>query len=242
MEHFTVVVAGENPEKLISTYDSNIKVEKYVVYEFAKADEYKRKKIDAYKTLLDADISDSDKQFVKNCIDEWEGMSPTDFFLDISAGYDIDSETGDAVSTENPNGKYITINIPPKYIKGFSLKNGTSAFSALKEDIDWEPDITPHKVAWETVVEHKAPVTDEEKKIFENMKDKNWYFSLFKDKEDFIKSVTSFWATAFLSEDTGWVELESHIPQFKWTKEFYDRFIAPLSEKTLLTMYECVRG
>ena len=244
MEHFTVIVAGESPDKLLSAYDSNKKVDKYVVYEFARAEEYRQMKINAYSSLLNADISEADKQFVKDCIEEWKAMSVNDFFLDISAGYDFDEETGDAVSTENPDGKYVSINNPPKYTEGFMLKNGSTAYSAKKGNIDWErlTNTKPNEIAWETVVEHKTPVTEEEKAIFENMKDKNWYFSLFKDKEDFIKSVSSFWATAFLSKETGWVELEYNVPQFEWTKGFFDRFIAALPNDTLLTIYECVRS
>lgn len=246
MEHYTVIVAGKNPEKLMATYDSNNKVERYVVYEYAKAAEYQRKKIEAYKTLLDADISEADKQFVRDCIEEWEGMTPEDFFLDISAGYDFDEETGDAVSTDNPDGKFISYKKVPRYAEPFILKDGKTDYTARKKDIDWSrmhlANTEPHEIAWDTVIEHKKPKTDEERTIYENMKDKVWYFNLFKDKDEFIKSVTSFWGTAFLSEETGWVELESHIPQFKWVREYYDRFIAPLPEGTVLTMYECVRS
>ena len=41
--HFNVLVAGVNHPSLMDKYDSNRMVEKYVAFEYAKAEEYRKK-------------------------------------------------------------------------------------------------------------------------------------------------------------------------------------------------------
>ena len=55
-------------------------------------------------------------------------------------------------------------------------------------------------------------------------------------------SNTSFWGYAFLSEKTGWVELEETVNQFEWVKNFFNRFIAPLGDNDKISIYECLRN
>ena len=71
------------------------------------------------------------------------------------------------------------------------------------------------------------------------MKNRTMYFSKFKTKENYVIHSTAFWGYAFLSEKTGWKELEEHMNQFDWVSHFYDNFIKPLDENTLLTIFEC---
>ena len=56
-----------------------------------------------------------------------------------------------------------------------------------------------------------------------------------------MASNTAFWGYAFLSEKTGWVELEDNEEQFKWVVNFYNKFIKPQSDDTLISIYECRR-
>jgi hypothetical protein len=37
----------------------------------------------------------------------------------------------------------------------------------------------------------------------------------------------------------GWVELDDGMDQFVWVRNFYESFIDPLPDDTLLTIYEC---
>ena len=72
------------------------------------------------------------------------------------------------------------------------------------------------------------------------MKNRMAYFDNFEDREHYIASMTAFWGLAFVDK-SGWYELDGKQKQFDWVVNFYDRFIKPLPDDTLLTIYECVR-
>lgn len=88
-------------------------------------------------------------------------------------------------------------------------------------------------------MEGSAPTDGQEEHIYENMKNRTEYFSNFNSKDDYVMYNISFWGYAFLSEETGWKEYEEGIKQIDWVKHFYDKFIKPLPDNTLLTIYEC---
>jgi hypothetical protein len=72
------------------------------------------------------------------------------------------------------------------------------------------------------------------------MKNLDAYFLNFEGREHYIASNTAFWGLAFVDAN-GWHELSPADKQFDWVIGFYDRFISPLPDDTLLTIYECVR-
>ena len=90
-------------------------------------------------------------------------------------------------------------------------------------------------------MEGKEPKTEEDKIVYENMKNRKAYFEKYGDKKTYVISNTAFWGYAFLSEKEGWKELEPNVNQFIWVSQFFDRFIEPLDDNTLLTIYECVK-
>ena len=98
-----------------------------------------------------------------------------------------------------------------------------------------------YKGAWEVVVEGRKPKDEQEQLIYDNMKNREAYFMKYGDKKTYIISNTAFWGYAFLSEKEGWKELEPNINQFVWVSQFYNRFIEPLPDNTLLTIYECTK-
>ncbi len=92
--------------------------------------------------------------------------------------------------------------------------------------------------AWEMVMYGSGPVNDYENQIYDNMKARTAYFEKFGNKEAYVLSNTAFWAYAFVSKN-GWIELEDNVDQFTWVRNFYEMFIDPLPDDTLLTIYEC---
>ena len=77
--------------------------------------------------------------------------------------YEYDPETGNAISTKNPDGKFDSYRIAGNFAMPFILKNGKEVYSALKGDIDWEKmnaDPTPYETAWDLVVGGKKPKND----------------------------------------------------------------------------------
>ena len=120
--------------------------------------------------------------------------------------------------------------------------DGREVFQARKKDVDWSKmHLNSKKVyenAWDMVIGKKKPKTDEEKIIYENMRNRVEYFRLFETKDNYVMQSTAFWAYAFVDENN-WYELDETTSQFEWVKNFYDRFIKPLDGNTLLTIFEC---
>lgn len=246
-EHFNIIVIGDNHTTLTEKYDASYKVEPYVVFKFSEVKKIRERMINERKTFLEqaGDEYNAEKEYFKLELSDWEEMSDIEFYEDITTQYEIDEKTGNAITRNNPNEKYRYHNIARNFAIPFYLKNGEESFSARKCDIDWEKtrftDAKPYEIAWDTVMEGKKPKSKEERVIFDNMKERTHYFSTFGSREYYIKASTSFWAHAILSEKDGWVGLERNMPQFDWVINFYDKFIKPLPEDTLLTIYECVR-
>ncbi len=244
--HFTLVVVGENPDELIKEYDSNKKVEQYTVLQFKNAGKLRQKYIKFYEEmLLKLEPTDPNYPLAEEQLKIYKEQSDVDFFVDITEGYDIDEETGDAVSDKNPNGKYDSCRLGKNFAVPLINKNGEEVFSCTKNEIAWDKihlaNKETYEFAWDSVMEGKKANTEEEKIIYENMKNRKAYFSTYGSRENYVLSNTSFWGYAFLSEKTGWIELEDTINQFEWVMEFYDRFILPLKENERISIYECIR-
>ena len=90
------------------------------------------------------------------------------------------------------------------------------------------------------VMGNRKPETEEEKIIYENMKNRTEYFEYYGDIDTYVASNTAFWGYAFVTEDK-WLELTDGVSQIKWVTEFYDNFIKNLPENTLISVYECIR-
>lgn len=245
--YFSVVIAGDKPKKILSRYSSSKKGKKHIVYEFDKAEEYQKKQIAVYEELLKSDkLGKAEKDYFQEEVEYWKKMSPKDFYLERTAGYELD-ENGNAVTDKNIDGKFNTYSTTPKHCMPLILKNGTKSYSARKKDVDWSKthlgNAWKYEVAWDTVIENKAPKNDAEKTIRDNMLPWKTYLQTnFGSKEDYVKGSDSFFGYAFVSEKLGWNELEDNFAQFKWVAEFYDKFIVPLSDDTLITICECVRN
>ena len=241
---FKVLVIGENPKEMIEEYDSNKKVKPYIVFEADKAGKYKEQTIRSYEAILASAKEETPyTDYIRASIEDWKNMSDDEFYVELTEGYELDAETGNAISDKNPKGMYDSLTMTNVFIEPFILKDGTEAFSARKKDIDWSKmhlsNPEAYEVAWDTVMEGKKPKTEDERTIYNNMKERVHYFTLFGDRENYIKSNTAFWAYAIVNKD-GWSELEGI--QFKWVTEFFDRFIKPLPDSTLLTLFECIRN
>ena len=243
---FVCVVAGENPEKQMEPYDSKKEVEKYIVYKYADAEKLKNDHIKLCKSIIDNEnIPEADKEETRMYLDTLLHTNADDFYYDITMEYDLDEDTGDAYSTKNKNGKWEYFGDGGEYAMHFILKDGETSHQAKKCEIDWDKihnhGIETYKAAWETVMEGRKPENQYEEQIYNNMKNAITYFNKFETKENYIASCTAFWGYAFLSPETGWLELEPNVNQFEWMNNFYDRFIKPLPEDTLLTIFECKR-
>ena len=244
--HFVTIVAGDNPDELMARYNVNLKVDKYVVFRYKDAHRIREEYIKSYQAIADcSDFDESIRENAREALDEIQSMTDDEFYYSVTSAYEYDKETGDAVSEINPNGKWKSYNLGKNFSLPFKLKDGTEVFQARKSDIDW-PSIhhnnqEVYRLAWEMVMEGRKPETDDERIIYDNMRERTEYFKKFGTKENYVESCTAFWGFAFLSEETGWVELDDSTSQFTWMNNYFDVFIKNLPEDTLLTIYECAK-
>ena len=240
---FEAIVAGDNPASLVQPYNKNIlSKEPVVVYKFKDAEFLKAKHIQFYNGLIySGKFTDDEVENLKQTRDEIMHISAEDFFYDLACDYEIDEE-GNAVTNKNLNGKYSFYQNGKLFSVPFITLDGKETFQARKKDIDWSKmHLNGKKVyenAWDMVMGKKKPKTDEDRLIYENMKNRIEYFRLFGTKENYVLQSTAFWAYAFVDKN-GWTELDETVSQFGWVKDFYDRFIKPLDDDTLLTIIEC---
>lgn len=242
-DFFVTIVAGNNPEELMKQYDKNITVEPYVVYKYKDAELIKKRYLELLHNLLNAKtVNKEEKEEIMVSIDEINDTSAEDFYFDFTDEYMLDPKTGDALCDKNKNGKWSYYQIGKFFSVPFITKDGDEKFQAHKKDIDWDKihlaNQDTYITAWELVMDKRPPKDEREKKIYENLKNRNGYFEKFKTKENYVVNSTAFWGYAFLSEKTGWVQLEDNQNQFEWVSNFFDNFIKPLDENTLLTIYE----
>ena len=242
-QHFVCIVAGNNPDELMKPYDKRNEEEPYVKYRFKDAHKIKEKYVELYEGILKNDNETVDKETLREIIDDLKDMTTEEFYEQLTEGLEISEETGDAISTENRDGRFSYYELGKWFSIPFLLKDGREVFQAKKSEIDWDRihlgggDI--YRRAWEMVMEESEPTTDYEKTIYENMKDKVAYFNKFEDKENYVISNTAFWGYAFVSDKQGWMDASESDSQFTWMSCFYDMFIDKLPNDTLLTIYEC---
>lgn len=246
--YFVTVVAGDNHEEIIKEYDENKEVEQYIKMKFDVNELIKLKNfyVELNKKLaLEAKDKEEQNYFAEKVF-LYKNMTPLDFYYEINEDEEFDEETGDAISKKNPKGKFATCGIGLFMSIPFILKDGSTSFSARKRDIDWEKchlaNQNVYANAWDMVMGSKKPQNEEEDLIYTNMKNREGYFMKFGTRENYIVTSTAFWGYAFVSKDTEWVEMEPHVSQFDWVSHYYDRFIKPLPEDTLLTIYECKKN
>ena len=237
----TAIVAGINPDDVMLKYDSNKLVSPYIKYNKSNSEALKTYHIMYCDAMLNhSTISEDEKAFLLKDKQEALKMTAEEFFDEYTSEYDHDKD-GNALSSENPNGKYSYCCKGKNFSEPFKLKNGNEAFQALKKDIQWDlmhlANQEAYKRAWEMVVDGSTPVNESEQYIFDNMRNRQAYFSNFKSKEEYVIYSTAFWASAFVTDEE-WIGIEPETDSYEWISNFYDRFIKPLPGNTLLTVFE----
>jgi len=240
-DFFVAIVAGEKPEQLMTPYDAKTKVKPYVVYRYEDAKKLRQHYLDIYTAMLNT-CDDTEKEEILENIELIKETTDENFYYDLTCEYDLD-ENGNAISTANKNGKWSFFQGGKMFSVPFITYDGREVFQAKKSEIDWDlmhlhgKEI--YEIAWEMVMENRKPNNDYEQQIYDNMKNRTAYFNKFGTKEQYVIHSTAFWGYAFLSKETGWCDIDDAKTQFEWVSNFYERFIDPLDDDTLLTIYEC---
>lgn len=243
----------EDPQQIVDKYSDDLKVEPYVYMKKADAGKHKQQFIDLLASILASDeipMSAKAKEFYKDLMYTVKETSDEDYFLERTSWCDHD-KNGDAITDRNPNAYYKWQRCfqfrldqdgeEAEFSNPFHLKDGTKAYQAHLNDIDWEREHgynrRLYENAWDICVNGKEPFTDEEKLIKQNMGSRTEYFAQFKNKEQYVRHSTSFF-TYGVATANEYHEVDYTVSDLDWVSNFYDRFIKPLEGNPLLSIYE----
>lgn len=244
---FSILVVGNNHTDIIKKYDKANKSEQYIKFKYLDAEKYQKREITALERMItvfkDKKMDDYVNNWITSKLKHVKEISSFEYYKEITEGLYYDNN-GNALTDENQDGKYDTCSIGKHFSVPFTLLDGSEKYSALKKDIDWgkmhQYNTEPYYSAWELCVEGREPDTKEEETIKQNMIDKNGYFGNFKNKEEYVAYSTSYWTWAYV-DDNSWqdIDTECNGNSIKWISEYYNKYIKPLPDDTLLTIYEC---
>lgn len=241
---YSLMVVGDNPSELIKKYDMTTNVEPYVKYRYNDAGKIKKKAIKLMQDIID----NSDKvsltnimvDYLKERIKNLSSISDFEYYTTLTDGLEINSD-GDAISRENPDGKYKTCRIGKNLCIPLVLKDGSEVFSAKAGDVDWgKMHMVNHdlyKLSWELFNKEREPQNEEERKIYDNIKNQKKYFKAFKNLDNYLKYNCSYWNYAYLDKN-GWADASDH-KNYEWITSFYKKYVRPLKDDDLVTIYEC---
>ena len=239
------MVVGDNPKQIVEKYGSDYKTEPYIKYKYLDAKKYQNAAKKSLKAVLDnadkINMSANVQEALQERLYNLSKLTPFEYYRELTNGLYY-NEDGDALSEENPNVKYNTCRIGRNFSLPLKLKDGTEAYSALAKDVDWESmngaNKAVYEAAWELVMDGREPQTDDEKTIYEAMKNKEAYFERFKSKEAYANYSTAYWNYAYADEN-GWVDVDDEGDEEKWINEFYTRFVENIDPNSLVTIFEC---
>lgn len=231
----------------MSKYDVNATVEKYVKYKYKDATKMRNNAIKVFEEIIkdpkkfNLNLYQTDS--IKDRLKELKSMPPFDYYQELTRGLYIDNN-GDAWSEENPNGKWQTYKLGDFFSLPLILADKSETHSALNKDIDWYnmhmQNTHTYDVVWDLIKGIKEPSTEEEKTLYENMKDNENYFSRFKDKDEYVIHNCAYWNYAYLDEN-GWVDMDDSKNDIEWISSYFQRFCENLKDNDKVTIFECTK-
>ena len=241
---FTLMVVSKTPDEVVKKYDKSLEVEPYVKFSYKDMSKYRKTAIKSIEGILSNGCKGWVTEFIYNYFDEklkvLSKMTDFEYYTMIASGCSFNTD-GDALSTENPNGKWSTCRLGRNIGIPFVLKSGVTSLQALAGDVDWEKmhmvNIEQYEAAWELFHGEREPETEMDRTIYENVKDKKRYFEGFKTKEDYVTYSCSYWCYAY-ADDNKWKWADDH-KDIDWITEFYDKYVKALKPDDLVTLYEC---
>ena len=240
--HFVTIVAGENPVESIDKFKDKGENKLTLAYRYKDAELVKHTHTLMAKEYLKQVDSEFEKMELEDIIETLENQSIDEFWKDLSEEYEMD-EDKNLYTDKNLESKCSSYNIGKNLSLPFTLKDGTTSFQARKGDVDWEQmhlrDYDMYIRTWELAMEGEIPLNDIEKNIKKNMSNMRDYFMFFGDKETYASHCSAFWGYAFLDEEGWWTDLSFETNQIDWVLNYYEKFIEPLPNNTLLTVFEC---
>lgn len=225
-KQYTVLVAGDVD---LTIYDLTKPVTPYVVYEYNNRENIRKQAINIYNELIKKVETDTVNtlvcQMMRVKLQEMQEMTDEEYFDMATQGMTYDEKTGDALTTINPKGRFLTISDPtletaiPLCGKKFQCK----VCDLTKKNIDPKL-ISEYSKQWDNFMDSPSFL-------------KNDYLKLYGDRETYIATMTEpLFYNAFVSNETGWLE-QGDENQVQWVLTFKERFINNLPKDTLLRVY-----
>lgn len=245
---FTTMVVGDNPIELMSKYDMSLEVEPYVKYKYLDAEKMKNNSIKIFNEIVKNPKSFNINEYQTDVLNErlvqLKKMTPFEYYSELTKGLFID-DNGNALSTENPNGKWQTSKIGEFFSIPLILNDGTTTHSALNKDINWDKlhmnNTYTYEIVWQLIKEGKKPSSEEEETLFNNMKDNVNYFANFKNVDEYVIHNCAYWNYAYLDKD-GWQDMDDDKDYSSWISTFFDKFVTKLNPNDKITIFECTKG
>ena len=247
---FTVMVVGDNPEGLMSKYDKALKVKPYIKYKYLDAEKIRSNAIKMLSNIIASydkfAMSEDQLEYFKSRLKAINGMSSFEYYSSLTNGLYYDAD-GNALSEENPDGKWDKYNLGKNFSYPLKLKNGKESYQALSGDVDWNQmhmetnSVNLFEIIWRLVVDDDDPSDANEEQLKNNWKDKKNYLSGFKNVDEFISHNCAYWNYAYLDKN-GWVDVDDEGDEMKWVLNFFERFIEPLKNDEKVTIYEFSRS
>lgn len=240
---FSLLVIG-NP-KDIERYDCHLKVEPYIQYVFANRSKMRETAISAIEVILkDKNLNQVTRDGLRVRKNTIEHMSDFEYYQMVTDGLNYDND-GNALSTENPNGKWVTCQVDEKHYFPLILKEGhEKAYSALASEVDWEAMNNKEKedlyrVTWELCMEGREPQNELEEQIKYNMtttfESYEGYFDDFKNVDEYVTYNTAFFTSAVILN--GEWDDSSEYDSKDWVLNYHNRFIANINGGETVTMF-----
>ena len=247
---YTVLVIGEKPEESMKKFSKSLKVEPYIKYKYLDAEKMRKSSLKYFSEILkNSDklmLNDFQKEMFKDRMKTIENMSSFEYYSMLTNGLYYD-EDGNAMSDENPDGKWDSFNLGENFSYPFKLKNGGTSYSATFGEVDWdkmhmdESAVRYFETVWRMVMDKKEPANEEERKIKEEWETRTNYLNSFKDEDSFISHNCSFWSYAII-KDGKWYDLdEDKMTDLEWTASFFNRFLEDTDDDEKLTLFEFSR-
>ena len=248
---YTVLVIGSNPDELMKKFSKSLTVESYIKYKYLDAEKMRQSSLKYFSELLkNSDklmLTDVQKEIFKDRMKTIENMTSFEYYSMLTSGLYYD-ENGNALTEENPNGKWDSYNIGDNFSYPFTLKNGKTSYSAKFGDVDWdkmhmnESAVRYFETVWRLVRDKEEASNDDEKKVFEEWQTRTNYLDKFKNVDSFVAHNCSFWCYAIV-KDGKWYDLDDEVKMtdLEWTATFFNRFLEDVSDEEQLTLFEFTR-
>ena len=242
-----LLVLGEDHEKIAAKYGENPdNMVESILFHQDNAD---KALADAHASISAAVAENPDPDDIE-LLRKLENMDPDKFIETMIWNGATLNDEGYYVERSYPNARYNKEVCGQSALEKtgefsgigtpFPLKDGSEAFVARKGDIEWDEihmvGSEDYELVWELCREGREPANETEQKLHEYFENRD-YLHNFKSKEEFVKHNCSFWCYGVVDDEECILRSDFDCSDLDWKSNFYQNFIEPLDDDTVLALY-----